>query len=489
MPESLKNKTISGLLWSFTDNSANLGISFIVGIILARLLSPREFGLIGMLTIFMAVSQSFTNSGFSQALIRKKDPSQADYSTVFYYNMIIGVVCFFILFFCADLISLFFKEPQLKPLVQVLGLSLIINSFTIIQTTILTKRIDFKLQTKISIISSIVSGGVGIGMAFAGLGVWSLVIKTITMNAITSLLLWLWNKWKPVWVFSVQSFKELFSFGSKLLVSGLIDTIYNNAYYLIIGKYFSAQELGYYSRADQFNTLPSSNLSNVIRRVSYPALSSIKEDIPRLKEAYKKLIRSTMLLCFVLMLGMAAIAKPMIITLIGEKWEPCVIYLQMLCFVGMFYPLHAHNLNMLQIEGRSDLFLRLEIIKKVLAVPIIMVGVILGIKSMIVGMIIHSIISYYLDSYWSGRYIGYSFVEQLKDILPSFLIATLMSIIVYVIGLVLPLSPLLILIFQILSGILITIGICEGFQLRDYIFIKEIVKDKFIMYQNGSKTE
>lgn len=253
---TLKQKTVSGLLWSFIDNFSNLGIQFIIGIILARILSPKEFGLIGMLTIFIAVSQSFINSGFSQALIRKKDPSQADYSTVFYFNIIIGIVCFLILFFCAGLISRFFKEPQLKLLVQVLGLSLIINSFTIIQQTILTRKIDFKLQAKISIISSVVSGIVGLGMAFAGYGVWSLVIKTITMYSITSIFLWLWNGWKPVLVFSIQSFKELFSFGSNLLVSGLIDTIYRNVYYLVIGKYFSAQELGYYTCADQFNTLP-----------------------------------------------------------------------------------------------------------------------------------------------------------------------------------------------------------------------------------------
>ena len=211
---SLKQKTVSGLLWSFIDSFANLGIQFIIGIILARLLSPKEFGLIGMLTIFISLSQSFIDSGFRQALIRKKDPSQADYSTVFFFNLIIGVVCFLILFFCAGLISRFFDEPQLKLLVQILGLSLIINAFTIIQQTILTRRIDFKLQTKISIISSIVSGIVGIGMAIAGYGVWSLVIKTITMYAITSILLWLWNRWKPILVFSFQSFKELFSLSS-----------------------------------------------------------------------------------------------------------------------------------------------------------------------------------------------------------------------------------------------------------------------------------
>jgi O-antigen/teichoic acid export membrane protein len=482
---SLKQKTISGFLWSFIDSFTNLSIQFIVGIILARLLSPKEFGLVGMLTIFIAVSQSFINSGFSQALIRKKDPSREDYSTVFYFNLAVGIVCFFVLYLCAGLIGRFFKEPQLKPLIQVLGFTLIINSFTIIQQTILTRRIDFKLQAKISIISSVVSGVVGIGMAFAGYGVWSLVIKTITMYAITSILLWFWNKWKPVLIFSIQSFKELFSFGSKLLLSGLIDTVYSNVYYLIIGKYFSAQELGYYTRADQFKTLPSSNLTSVIQRVSYPVLSSIKEDIPKLKEAYKKLIRSTMLICFVLMLGMAAIAKPMILTLIGEKWEPCVIYLQLLCFVGMFYPLHALNLNMLQVKGRSDLFLRLEIIKKSLAIPIIIIGIIWGIKVMILGMIVNTLIAYYLNSYWSGSLIGYSFLEQIKDILPSFLLAVCMSSVVFVCGLLIPLSPLPLFVIQLITGVLITIGLCETLHNKDYIYIKDIVKDKFLKHDHS----
>lgn len=479
MSESLKKRTVSGLIWSFADNFVNLGITFIVGIILARLLSPREFGLIGMLTIFIAISQSFINSGFSQALIRKKDPSIADYSTVFYFNLLIGIFCFLILFFCAGLISRFFNEPQLKLLLQVLGFSLIINAFTLIQQTILTRRIDFKLQTKISIISSVVSGVVGIGMAFAGYGVWSLAIKTLTMYAITSILLWLWNKWKPILVFSIKSFKELFSFGSNLLISGLIDTIYRNLFYFIIGKYYSAQELGYYTRADQFNMLPSSSMTTVIQRVSYPVLSSIKEDIPKLKEAYSKLIKSTMLICFVLMFGLAAIARPMILTLIGEKWEPCVIYLQMLCFVGMFYPLSALNLNMLEVEGRSDLFLRLEIIKKSLAIPIILIGILWGIKAMISGMIVNTLIAYYLNSYWSGRFIGYSFKEQIKDILPSFLLAAGMSVVVFVTGLFIPLPSLPLLLGQLVIGVLFIIGICETVNFKDYMYIKEIVKDKF----------
>lgn len=480
MSESLKDKTVSGLLWSFADNSVNLGISFIVGIILARLLDPRDFGLIGMLTIFIAVSQSFINSGFSQALIRKKDPSPEDYSTVFYFNMGIGLACFLILFFCSGLISQFFKEPQLKPLIQVLGLSLIINAFTLIQRTILTKNINFKLQTKISVIASVLSGVIGILMALTGYGVWSLVIKMIIMNVIASLLLWSWNKWRPVLIFSVKSFKELFSFGFNLLLSGLIDTIYNNIYYLIIGKFFSAKELGFYTRADSFNALPSSNLTSIIQRVSYPVLSSIHDDTPKLKETYKKLIRSTMLICFVLMLGMAAIAKPMILTLVGEKWLPSVIYLQLLCFVGMFYPLHALNLNMLQVQGRSDLFLRLEVIKKILAVPVILIGIILGIKIMIICMIVHALVSYYLDSYWSGRFIGYSTLEQIKDIFPSFILAAGMSVIVLIEGRMIPIPSFYLLLVQLITGAMLTIGLYEIFHFKDYLYLKELVKEKFL---------
>jgi O-antigen/teichoic acid export membrane protein len=477
---TLKQKTVDGLKWSFIDNSASLGLSFIFGIILARLLSPQEFGLIGMITIFIAIAGTFVNSGFGAALVRKQDCTQADYSTVFYFNLIIGLLFYLLLFFTAEEISKYFNEPLLKPMVRVLSLGIIINAFTLIQSIQLTKRIDFKLQTKVSIIAVVVSGCVGIGMAYTGYGVWSLIVKIILGYLLTFILLWYWNKWKTSLMFSVASFKELFSFGSKLLVSGLIDTIYTNIYYLIIGKYYTAVELGYYTRAEQFQSLPSSNIQGVIGRVSYPILTTIQDDIPRLREVYKKIIRSTMFITFVLMLGMAAVARPMVLTLIGEKWEPCVVYLQMLCFVGMLYPLHVLNLNMLNVQGRSDLFLRLEIIKKTLAVPVIVIAVICGIKAMILGMIFLSLIAYYLNSYWSGRLIGYSTLEQIKDILPSFMLAVIMSSIVFVEGLLLPLSPFPLLIIQLITGAVLAFGLCEGFHFKDYLYIKSIVNEKFL---------
>lgn len=477
---TLKEKTVTGLLWSFVDSFANFGIQFVVGIILARILSPREFGLIGMLTIFIALSQTFIDSGFSTALIRKKDCTQTDYSTVFFFNLAIGIICYFLLFIFSGSISTFFEEPLLKSLIQVLGIGLILNSFGIIQRTILTKTINFKLQTKISLIASLGSGIVAITMALKGFGVWSLVALTLSRYALTSIFLWIYTKWNPTLVFCIKSFKQLFGFGSKLLLSSLIDTAYQNIYFLVIGKYFSAVELGFYTRADQFRAMPSQNITAVIQRVSYPVLSSIQDDIPRLKENYRKLIRSTMLITFVLMLGMAAIAKPMILTLIGDKWLPSVIYLQMLCFVGMFYPLHALNLNMLNVQGRSDLFLRLEVIKKFLAIPTIIIGIFLGIKIMIAGMMVNTLIALYLNSYWSGKIIGYSFIAQMKDILPSFVLALLVNGLVFSLSLMGTTSPLILLIIQITAGFFLTIIICEMMKFKDYIYIKNIVFDKLI---------
>jgi len=478
IPSDLKQKAVSGLSWSFIDNISQKGITFIIGIILARLLLPSEFGLIGMITIFIAISSSFINSGFSAALIRKNDCTDKDYSTVFYFNLTVGVIFYWILFFSSSAISRFFNEPQLFPIIRILAVVLIIDSFTIIQRTILTKRINFKLQTKISVIASSISGVIAILMAFRGFGVWSLVAKQICHQAINSFLLWFWNRWKPLLVFSKKSFKELFSFGSKLLISGLIDTVYRNVYYLVIGKFFSAQELGFYTRADSFKNLPSQNINSVIGRVSYPVLSTLQGDIPRLKNNYQRLIRSTMFITFILMLGMAAVAEPMILALIGEKWRPSIIYLQMLCFVGMFYPLHSLNLNMLQVQGRSDLFLKLEIIKKALAVPVILIGIIWGIKIMIAGMFVNTIFAYYLNSYWSGRFIGYSITQQIKDILPSFILALSISILVFGLGYFLSLNPWITLLIQVLSGATLTILICELMKFRDYLYLKGIILEE-----------
>lgn len=475
---SLKQKTISGLLWSFIDDIAKVGIIFVSGIILARLLTPREYGLIGMTTIFIAISQSFIDSGFKQALIRKKDCTQTDFSTVFYFNLLVSILFYLVLFIFSEFIGKFFNEPQLGAILRVLGLGLIINALALVQQTQLTKNINFRLQTWISIISSLVSGAIGIYMAFTGYGVWSLVASTLSRSFVVLLLLWLWRDWRPSWVFSWASFKEMFAFGSRLLISGLINTIYQNVYNLIIGKYFSAADLGYYTQAQTFRNLPSQHLTSVIQRVSYPVLATLQDDKQRLKATYRKLIQSTMLITFVLMLGMVAVAEPLMITLVGEQWRPSIGYLQLLCIVGMFYPLHAINLNMLQVQGRSDLFLRLEVIKKVLAVPVIVIGVFFGIKVMIIGMFVNTLISYYLNAYWSGKFIGYSMVQQIKDILPSFALAAFVSVIVYACGSILEMPDLFKLILQVGLGAALTVGLAELTHLDNYLYMKAIALDK-----------
>lgn len=472
--ESLKNKTIKGASWSFIDSIAGQGITFLVGLVLARLLTPEEYGLIGIITIFIAVFNSIVDSGFSNALIRKNNAKDIDYNTVFISNLVVSVVLFGILFLCAPFISRFFNQPQLIPLLRVMGSIVIINAFAIIQRTIFVKNVDFKIQTKVSLISSITSGVVGIGMAVSGLGVWSLVGQQISRQFLNSAFLWIYSNWYPKFQFSFQSFKELFSFGWKLLVSGLIDTVWREIYQVIIGKCYAPAALGQYTRAQQFASICSSNLTTVVQRVSFPILSSVQDDKERLKNGYKRIIKVTMLLTFTLMLGLAAVAKPMILALIGEQWLPCVPFLQIICLQMMLYPLHSLNLNMLQVQGRSDLFLRLEIIKKIIAVGPLLLGIFVNIYWMLGGSVVTGFIAYYLNAYYSGPFLCYSIKEQIKDILPSFGVAVAMAVPVFIMSFIF-MNPFILLPLQIVVGAIITIGICEATKLSEYIEIKGIV--------------
>lgn len=476
--ESLRGKTVKGVGWSFIDSFAGQGITFLVGILLARLLTPEEYGLIGIITIFIAVFNSIVDSGFSNALIRKTDAKEIDYSTVFITNMVVSIVLFFVLFFSAPLIADFFNQPQLKSLSQVMASIVVINAFAIIQRTLLVKRIDFKTQTKVSLISSIASGIVGITMAYCGYSVWSLAGQQLSRQLLNTLFLWIYSKWFPKLQFSWNSFKELFGFGWKLLVSGLLDTIWREVYQVVIGKCYSPATLGQYTRSQQFGSIFSSNLNNVVQRVSYPVLSSIQDDKERLKQAYRRVIKVTMLVTFTLMLGLAAISKPMIQVLIGDQWLMAAKLLPIICFQMMLYPLHALNLNMLQVQGRSDLFLRLEIIKKSVAVIPILLGVFIDIYWMLWGSVCTGLFAYYLNSYYSGRFLGYSISSQVKDILPSLGVAMTMAIITYVVSF-LPLSPLILLVLQVFTGIVVTIALCECFRLAEYKEIKGLMLSAF----------
>ena len=472
--ESLKNKTVKGMGWSAVENVTRLGVTFVVSIILARMLSPEEYGLIGILTIFINIFSTIVDGGFSYALIRKQNATDVDYCTVFYINLVLSVILAVILFFSSQLIANFFNRLELVSLTRVMSSIIVINALAMVQRVRITKAIDFKTQTKITFISSIVSGIIGVTMAYMDYGVWALVSQQLSNQLILTIFFWIYNKWMPKFIFSWASFHEMWAFGSKLLAGGLIDNVWKEIYQVVIGKCYSPVTLGLFTRSRKFADLFSSNLTSVVQRVSFPVLSSIQNDRLRLKSIYQKLIKTTMLLTFVLMLGMAACAESMIYVLIGEQWMKCISMLQIICLYSMFYPLHALNLNMLEVQGRGDLFLKLEIIKKIIAIIPLLLGIFVDIYLMLIGSLVISLISYYLNAYYSGPFLNYSIKEQIKDILPSFGVAILMAIPVYGMGFI-PLNPFILFPLQILIGAIITVTICEKMKLQEYFEIKNIV--------------
>ena len=461
--QSTKTKAISGMFWSMVDLLSKQGIHFIIQIFLARLLLPKDFGIIGMVTIFIALSQTLIDSGFSSALIREKEASEEDFATVFYFNLAVSIVLYLILFFSADAISRFFNEPQLFKLLRVLGLIVIINAFGLIQRTMLVKKIDFKSIARINVVATIISGVVAILCAVNGLGVWSLVVKNLLMQFIQALYLSFTNRWKPTVMFSMVSFKKLFGFSWKLLASSLIYTAYNNLYYLVIGKYFSVVELGYYTNAEKLRSTASESMTQSIHRVTYPVLSNIniQGDDERLKDAYKKVVKTTAFIMFPIMLGLAGVAKPMILLLFGPKWSQSIIYFQILCVSGMVFPLHSINLNILQVKGRSDLFLKIEIIKMGIGISIVAVILLfkLGLIELMIGSMISSILSYYINSYYSGYLLSYALREQVKDIFPALFISATMFGGVLLIGIVGNNQGITLLLIQIMSGVIVYVSL------------------------------
>lgn len=474
---SLKNKTILGFFWSSSDFIANQSIKLIVQVILARLLAPKYFGIIGMITIFIAISQSIIDGGFSNALIREQHSSQEDYSTVFYFNFIMSLLLYFALFIMAPFISRFYSEPQLILVLRVISFVIIINSFSIIQRTLLIKRIDFKTQTKISIISSVISGLIAIMLAYFGFGVWSLVVQNVILQFSQSFLLSLYNKWCPSLLFNFDSFRRLFGFGWKLLASSLIDTFYKNIYYVIIGKLFSAIDLGYYTNAQRIREIISQSVTSSVQKVSYPVLSSIQGDSVRLKIGYQKIIKNSVYITFPIMIGLAAVAEPFIVVIFGENWINSIPYLQILCFAGMLFPLQAINLNILQVKGRSDLFLKLEIIKKIIGISFIILVVLLklGIITLLWTSVINSVISYFINSYYSAQLLSYSTRDQIKDITLIFVISAVMGLGVYISGTVISDNNIVKLFIQIIMGVLIYTSLSILLKIEELKTIKDMV--------------
>ena len=466
MPESLKNKTVKGTIWSSLERFSVQGIQFVVMIIMARILTPEDYGLVGMLAIFIAVSQSIIDSGFSQALIRKQDRSEIDNSTVFYFNIGVGIGLYLILFFSAPLIASFYSEPQLIPITRVIGLSLIFNSLAVVQRALLTVNLDFKTQAKASFIGAILSGAIGISMAYTSYGVWSIVWQQLSNLAIITTLLWILSHWKPIWAYSWKSFRELFNFGSKLLASGLLNTIFNNLYLIVIGKFFRASDLGYYTRAHQFTDFASSNITGIFQRVTYPVLSTIQDDDVRLADVYRRLLRTSAFIIFPLMMGLAAVAKPMILSFLTQEWLYSAVLIQILCFSQMWYPVHAINLNLLQVKGRSDLFLKLEIIKKIVISITLCITLPFGLIPMCWGMLANSIIALVINTHYTGKLIHLGFFSQMKDLLPTLLLSLATGAIVY-----LTISSI-----HLNSWVTLGIGIIEGISI--YILAAKLLRFK-----------
>lgn len=436
---SLKNKAISGVMWSGIERFSTQGVQFLIELLMARLLLPSDYGLIGMLAIFIAISRTLIDSGFSNALIQKTNCNQDDYSTVFYFNIIVASVVYAILYFSAPLIASFYNLPQLTSITRVFSISLLISSLAIVNRTQLVIKLDFRTQAKVSFSAAIISGAVGITSAYLGQGVWALVWQSLTNFTIQTILLFYFVRWIPSLRFSKASFNSMFSFGIKLMITNLLGTIYDNLYTLVIGKKFTATDLGYYSKSDQLVRFPTNNLAYIISRVSYPTLVNLKDDDEQLASAYRKFLILSSFVVFPLMIGFAVLARPFIIVLFTEKWAGMVLILQLLCIDWMWDPMCKINTNILLVKGKSGLILQLEIIKRIISVSILFGSLHFGLIAVCIGRIIYSLISVYINSFYTGKMIpSLSFWRQMIMVAPYVLISIAMGGTVYGVSTLIP---------------------------------------------------
>lgn len=478
MAEDLKSKVTRGVIWSAVERYSVKGVEFLLFLILARLLTPHDYGLIGMLAIFMALSQVFIDGGFSSALIQKKDRNEDDYSTVFYINFGISVVIYVILFFGAPLIASFYDQPLLKPITRIYSLNLIINSLVAVNKVKLVVAVDFKTQSKISLASAIFSGLAGIICAYKGMGVWALVVQMLVKSVLNFLLSFYYVRWYPKLLFSSASFHRLFSYGSKLLVASIIHSIYANIYNLVIGKQFASATLGLYTRAQQFTSFVGTNLSGVLQRVSFPVLSEIQDDNDRLLSAYKKYIRVSTWVAFPLIFGLCGVAKPMIVVLLTEKWAPCVPYLQILCFAALWECVTGVNLNLLYVKGRSDWVLRLEIVKKSIAFSILAVSLFFNMYVICLGQAVYSLIALALNTHYTRKLFNFGFFAQMRELLPQLLLALFMMGVCLLLTKLIT-TPVISLTVSVLSGALIYLAGSHFLKLYGYQETLQMVKSRF----------
>ena len=474
---SMASKSIHGIIWSAVERFSLQGVQFFIGIILARLLSPSDFGMIGMLSIFLGVSQTFIDCGFSSALIRQKDVTEEDYGTTFLINLTISIFAFTILFFAAPFVAEFYNMPELRSVMRAVSITLIINALYAVHKVKLTRKVDFKTQSKASFCAAIISGIFGICLAYKGFGVWSLVYQSICNSTLNLILMTILLKWHPSISFSKKSFHTLFGFGSKLLIASIISSIYSNLYNIVIGKQYSASNLGYYTRADHLGNFPSQNIAGILYRVTFPILSQLQDDSERLRAIYIKYLQITCFAVFPLMLGLAALAKPLIIILLGEKWLPSVILLQILCFGLMFDPICNINLNLLYVKGRSDLVLKLEIIKKTIAVTILISSLSFGLTGLCIGRAIYGVVATLLNMTYTKSFINLSIWGQAKLIFPALILSLLMAACSFSITLLDIASPIQLGI-GIISGMMLYLITAKAFKMSALEYIWGLAKSK-----------
>ena len=430
--ETLTNKVLKGTLWSFVESFSRQFISFVLGLVLARLLYPSDYGLIGMLMFFIAICQVFIDCGFANALICKNDRNDKDFSTAFYFNLMVGVGTYAFLFIIAPFVASFYNEPELNVLLRVVGLTVFFNSLCIVQTAILTSSLRMRQLTRTTVISQIGSGVVGIAMAYAGFGVWALAVQSVGGAAITTVILWIITKWHPREPWSKESFKYLWGFGSKMLFVGLVSNVYSNIHSLLIGKYFAKDDLGLYSKAQNLSRIVPNTLYSVLNKVSLPSLSAISNDTQRLKRAFRTYIIMAAFVVFPIMGLLMVLAKPLILFLWTERWAGAIPVFQIMCFGCVWNTIDLLSISILQVKHRPDLLLRLEVINKIVGLSILFVSIPMGFYAVIIGRSIYNFYEFLVYTTTNKKLISYTYWEQFKDIMPCFVIAVVSSILAYV---------------------------------------------------------
>lgn len=470
-----KKKVVSSLFWKLMERSGTQGIQFIVQIVLARLLAPEQFGTIAIVMVFITLAQVFVQSGFNTALIQKKDADEGDFSSIFFLSLGISCILYVVIFFCAPLVSSFYDDEILTPVLRVLSLILFTGAFNSIQNAYVSKNMMFKKLFKSSLGAIIISGTLGIIAAYKGFGVWALVIQQLSNQISICLIMWFTVKWRPKLLFSLDKVKSLFSFGSKLLISQIINVLYMDLRTLIIGKVYTKSTLGFYNRGEQFPKIIVTNIDGSIQSVMLPTLSSYQDNKVRAKEIMRRAIKSSSFLLFPMMIGMAVVAESLVTIILKEKWLPAVPFLQIFCFSYALMPIHTANLQAINAMGRSDIFLKLEIIKKIVGLIILFISIPFGVFYMAIGSALSSVISTFINAYPNKKLLNYSYLEQWKDLIPSLAISLIMGGIIYLYNF-LSLESWLILLLQIISGIIMYIILAKFFKLESYNYLLNTVR-------------